>query len=100
MEKAIVFYSDVLGLRLTSRDVVTRFDIDGVLFELVPARHEGNLGGNGNARLCLKVEEITQAVEYLRRNGIHVGGIQEVENGKLTSFEDPDGNEVYLWQYD
>jgi len=23
-----------------------------------------------------------------------------VENGKLTSFEDLEGNEIYLWQYD
>ena len=33
MEAAIRFYRDVLGLALTSRDVVARFDIEGVLFE-------------------------------------------------------------------
>jgi catechol 2,3-dioxygenase-like lactoylglutathione lyase family enzyme len=37
MERAIHFYRDVLGLRFVARDVVARFDIDGVLFELVPA---------------------------------------------------------------
>jgi catechol 2,3-dioxygenase-like lactoylglutathione lyase family enzyme len=100
MQKAVMFYSDILGLRLTSRDVVARFDIDGVLFELVPTRDEGKLMGEGNARLCLKVEEISQAVENLRAKGAHVDEIQRVENGKLTSFEDPDGNEIYLWQYD
>lgn len=100
MEKAISFYSDVLGLRLTSRDVVARFDIDGVLFELVPMRDEGELTGDGNARLCLKVKDITQAVEYLSTMGTHATEIQKVENGKLSSFEDPDGNEICLWQYD
>jgi catechol 2,3-dioxygenase-like lactoylglutathione lyase family enzyme len=100
IERAISFYSYALGLRLTSRDVVGRFDIDGVLFELVPSRDKRKLKGGGNARLCLKVDDISQAVEYLKTKGIHAGEIEKVENGKLTSFEDPDGNEIYLWQYD
>jgi catechol 2,3-dioxygenase-like lactoylglutathione lyase family enzyme len=100
MERAIRFYSDVLGLRLTSRDLVARFDIDGVLFELVPSRDNRKLEGGGNARLCLKVEDISHAVEYLRMKEIRVNEIETVENGKLTSFEDPDGNEICLWQYD
>ncbi|HUO43075.1 MAG TPA: VOC family protein [Methylomirabilota bacterium] len=100
VEKAISFYSDVLGFRLTSRDVVARFDIDGVLFELVPTQGGRDLGGKGNARLCLKVEDISQAVEYLKVKGIHAEQIQEVGNGKLTSIQDPDGNEISLWQYD
>jgi hypothetical protein len=56
--------------------------------------------GGGNARVCLKVEDISQAVEYLRTKRIHANEIETVENGKLTSSDDPDGNEVYLWQYD
>jgi catechol 2,3-dioxygenase-like lactoylglutathione lyase family enzyme len=100
MESAISFYSDVLGFRLTSRDVVARFDIDGVLFELVPARKKGKLKGDGNARLCLKVDDINRAVEYLKKKGVTGGEIKKVENGRLASVEDLDGNEIYLWQYD
>ena len=100
MDRAIMFYSEVLGLRMSSKDIVARFDIDGVLFELVPSRDNGKLKGNGNARLCLKVDDISQAVEYLKLNGMDVREIQKVENGKLSSFEDPDGNEICLWQYD
>jgi catechol 2,3-dioxygenase-like lactoylglutathione lyase family enzyme len=99
IERAISFYSEVLGLRLASRDFVARFDIDGVLFELVPTRDKRKLEESGNARLCLKVEDISQAVEYLRAKRVHVNEIETVENGKLTSFEDLDGNEIYLWQY-
>jgi catechol 2,3-dioxygenase-like lactoylglutathione lyase family enzyme len=36
MERSVAFYQDFLGLRLTSRDYLARFDIDGVLFEFVP----------------------------------------------------------------
>jgi catechol 2,3-dioxygenase-like lactoylglutathione lyase family enzyme len=100
MEKAISFYSDILGLRLTSRDAVARFNIDGVLFELVPTLDEGKLRGHGNARLCLRVQDISQAVEYLDSKGIRTDEIQKVKNGRLISFDDPDGNEVYVWQYD
>ena len=100
MESAISFYSDVLGLRLTSRDFVARFDIDGVLFELVPTSDKRKREGDGNARLCLKVDEISQAVGYLRMKGVSVSEIQKVENGRLASLEDPEGNEVYVWQYD
>ena len=100
MDRAITFYSDVLGMRLSSKDVVARFDIDGVLFELVPSRDKVKLGEGGNARLCLKVDDISQAVEYLKIYGTDVGEIQKVEKGRLSSFKDPDGNEICLWQYD
>jgi catechol 2,3-dioxygenase-like lactoylglutathione lyase family enzyme len=100
IERAISFYSDVLGLKLASRGVVARFNIDGVLFELVMSRDERKLGGDGNARLCLKVDDIFQAVEYLRMKRIRVSEIHKVENGKLASFKDPDGNEICLWQYE
>lgn len=100
MDRAITFYSDVLGLKLISRDVVARFDIDGVLFELVPGLDEAKPGRGGNGRLCLKVGDIGQAIEYLRSKTDRVGEIRKVENGRLASCEDPDGNEICLWQYD
>jgi len=99
MERAISFYTDILGLKLVSKDVVARFDIDGVLFELVPASDKTKLHGSGNARLCLKVDNIHQALEELRKKGIHSSHVHEAENGMLASFNDPDGNEIYLWQY-
>lgn len=99
LERAISFYADILGLKITSRDTVVRFDIDGVLFELVPAPCETKLQGGGNARLCLKVDDIHHALEELQKKGIHTSQVHEVDNGMLVSFEDPDGNEIYLWQY-
>jgi len=99
IERAIAFYVDVLGLKLTSRDEVARFDIDGILFELVPAKHRKKSQGEGNARLCLKVENINQAVEELRTKGVRSSPVQEKDNGMLASFKDPDGNEICVWQY-
>ena len=99
MERAISFYTDVLGLKLTTRDAVARFDIDGVLFELVPAHGEADVQGNGNARLCLEVAEIHQAVQELQSQGVETSEVQEVENGTLASFADPDGNQIFIWQH-
>ena len=99
MDLAIRFYRDVLGFKLISRDVVARFDIDGVLFELVPAPAEENLHAKGNARLCLRVENVEQALNDLQAKGVRTGPAVDKGSGVLGSFKDPDGNEICLWQY-
>ena len=99
MDLAIRFYRDVLGLKLISRDVVARFEIDGVLFELVPAAAENSLQAKGNARLCLRVENVEQTLNDLRAKGVRTGPAVDKGTGVLGSFEDPEGNEICLWQY-
>lgn len=99
MERSVAFYSNVLGLRLSSRDAVARFDIDGVLFELCPRPEGERLEGAGNARLVLKVQDIAEAAEFLKAKAVGVSQVRDVENGRLATFNDPDGNEVCLWQY-
>jgi catechol 2,3-dioxygenase-like lactoylglutathione lyase family enzyme len=99
LDAAVDFYTDVLGLSLLSRDVVARFDIDGVLFELVPGDDETQLTGRGNARLTFRVDDIERTAAELRGRGVEVGEILRKQNGWLASFRDPDGNELALWQY-
>jgi catechol 2,3-dioxygenase-like lactoylglutathione lyase family enzyme len=99
LEKAISFYARVLGLKLVSRDVVARFAIDGVLLELVPAPHAATRRGNANARLCLRVDNIHQALEEFQSKGISASKVVDKNQGFLASVEDPDGNEICLWQY-
>ena len=99
MEIAIEFYRNVLGFKLISRDVVARFDIDGVLFEIVPASDPGNLRAPGNARLCLRVDDVQRALEDLRAAGVRTGSAVDKGTGVLGTFEDPDGNEICLWRY-
>ena len=98
MEKSIAFYRDILGLRLTSRDYVARFDIDGVLFELVPNAPGKALPGTGNARLSLGVKDIRQATRELQARGVAATPIKEEPGGLISFFKDPDGNELCLWQ--
>lgn len=100
LERAVSFYSNVLGLRLVSMDDIARFDVDGVLFELVPTDQEEKMNGKGNARLCLKVENISDKVRELEEKGLRVVEPEEVSNGWIASFYDSDGNEICLWQYE
>jgi len=99
MERAIAFYRDVLGFKFVSRDVVARFDIDGVLFELVPAHDLRELQGSGNARLCLQVTDIERALSDLRAQNVPVTPAESKGTGILAFLRDPDGNEICLWQY-
>ncbi|MEW5806892.1 MAG: VOC family protein [Acidobacteriota bacterium] len=99
IEKSISFYKNVLGFRLISRDIIARFDADGVLFELVPCSDKSKIGGYGNARLCLKVDDIQDAIDHLKIKGVHTADLHEVANGFLVPCYDPDENEIILWQY-
>lgn len=98
MEKSIAFYRDVLGFRLVSRDYVARFDLDGVLFELVPNPADNALAGSGNARLSLGVKDIQQATLALKARGVTTTPVKEEPGGLLSYFKDPDGNELCIWQ--
>jgi predicted enzyme related to lactoylglutathione lyase len=99
IERAIRFYSDVLGFKLSSRDFVARFDVDGVLFEIVPTADKSKLAGGGNARLCLEVDDVQATLRELQRNGVVTSQPQKEPGGILASLHDPDGNEICLWQY-
>jgi catechol 2,3-dioxygenase-like lactoylglutathione lyase family enzyme len=99
LERACAFYARALGLSPFSKDVVARFRIDGVLFELVPGADERVLSGEGNARLALTVDDLGEATEELRALGVPVSDIVQVANGRLARLQDPDGNEIVLWEY-
>jgi catechol 2,3-dioxygenase-like lactoylglutathione lyase family enzyme len=99
IQTSIAFYRDTLGLPMVSRDFVARFDLEGVLLELVPVPPGTVVPGNGNARLCLSVPDVEQTLEELHARGIGTSGIKKKHGGKLAFFHDPDGNELCLWEY-
>jgi catechol 2,3-dioxygenase-like lactoylglutathione lyase family enzyme len=100
MEISIAFYRDTLGLSLLSHDFVARFDLDGVMVELVPVPPGSVVPGNGNARLCFEVSDLKETVDHLHGRGIATSEIRHKSGGDLAFFRDPDGNELCLWQYD
>ncbi|HYW36560.1 MAG TPA: VOC family protein [Terriglobales bacterium] len=99
METSIAFYRDTLGLQLVSRDYVARFDLDGVLIELVPLPPGTVVPGSSNARICFSVADLQKTLEQMRTRGIPTSTIKEKKDGKLAFFRDPDNNELCLWEY-
>jgi catechol 2,3-dioxygenase-like lactoylglutathione lyase family enzyme len=98
MEAAIAFYRDTLGLPLVSQTSIARFDLDGVLIELVPLPPGTVVPGSGNARLCFSVANLQEALEQMHARGLATSKIKEKRDGKLAFFRDPDGNELCLWE--
>lgn len=99
LDISIPFYTEILGFKLDSRDMVARLFIDDVLFELVPTSETSKIAGSGNGRLCLEVLDIHKAMNILQEKGVLVDDVRDVGQGKLVQIEDPDGNEIILWQY-
>lgn len=99
MDTAIAFYRDTLGLPLVSHEFVARFDLDGVLIELVPLPPGSVVPGSGNARLCFAVTNLQETLEQMRARGIATSEIKNKKGGKLAFFRDPDNNELCLWEY-
>jgi catechol 2,3-dioxygenase-like lactoylglutathione lyase family enzyme len=98
LERAVVFYTNVLGLKLASNDRVARFDVDGVRLELVPTKHADRYGGTGNARLCLRVENMNAERNDLMRFGVMSSEPVDEGPGLLSTIHDLDGNEICLWE--
>lgn len=99
MDAAVAFYRDTLGLPLVSQDYVARFDLDGVLIELVPLPPGTVVPGSGNARLCFSVANLQETLERMHNRGVPTGKIKEKKDGRMAFFRDPDGNELCLWEY-
>jgi catechol 2,3-dioxygenase-like lactoylglutathione lyase family enzyme len=98
LERAVGFYQNVLGLKLASTDLVGRFDMDGVLLELVPTKYPEKHGGTGNARLCLRVDNLAAERNDLMRLGVMSSEPVDEGPGLLSVIHDLDGNEICLWQ--
>jgi catechol 2,3-dioxygenase-like lactoylglutathione lyase family enzyme len=100
IEESIAFYRDGLGLPLVAQDHVARFDLDGVLIELVPKPLGSFIPGSGNARLCFAVSNLEETLEQLHGRGIGTSQIRDMKGGRIAFFHDPDGNELSIWQYE
>lgn len=104
MDRAVRFYTEVLGLKLTNRFGDNWATVEagkGLTIGLHPASQKYPAPGTkGAIMLGMEIEEaIDKAVARLARKGVQVkGAIVRDEAGKFVHLEDPDGNEIYLWE--
>lgn len=110
-QRAERFYTEVLGFRVRRRDTVpgglqlTYLDLGGTTIELIwysestpqPAPREEHLGYR---MMALEVENMDQAVEYLKSKGVNVvWGPKTRPTYSRAEIRDPDGNHIELRQW-
>lgn len=104
MDNSIRFYTEVLGLRLTNRfgnDWATVSAGEGLTIGIHPASPKyPHPGTKGSIILGLDIDiPVETAVSRLADHGVIVkGSIVRSEPGNFVSLEDPDGNDIYLWE--
>jgi predicted enzyme related to lactoylglutathione lyase len=104
MDASINFYANVLGLKLTNRfgdDWATLKAGDGLTIGLHPISPKyPKPGTKGSVVLGLEIDtSIEEAVGRLLESGVAIKGtVTRSEPGNFASLEDPDGNEIYLWE--
>lgn len=104
MDRAVRFYTEVLGLRLTNRFGDNWATVDagkGLTIGLHPASPKYPAPGTkGSMVLGMEIDEsIERAVTRLSEKGAQIkGSIVRSEEGNFARLEDPDGNEIYLWE--
>lgn len=105
MDRAVRFYTEVLGLKLAYRfgDHWAAVELGkGLTIGLHPGKTEGS--GNAaepvKAGMAIGLElsgRIEDAVRKLEAKGVHFGGpVNAGKSGKFAYFQDPDGNPLYL----
>jgi predicted enzyme related to lactoylglutathione lyase len=104
MDRAVEFYTQVLGLKLTNRFGDHWATVEagkGLTIGLHPASPKYPAPGTkGGMMLGLEIDEsIERAVARLSEKGVSIkGSVVRDESGNFAHLEDPDGNEIYLWE--
>ena len=104
MDRSIRFYTEVLGLKLTNRfgdDWATVSAGDGLTIGIHPASAKyPDPGTKGSVILGLDIDlPIEKAVSRLAQHGVPIkGSVVRSDAGNFANLEDPDGNDLYLWE--
>ncbi len=105
LDTAVEFYTTSLGLKLMYKAPGQFAMIDageGSTIGLHPAgEHSPKPGTRGSIQLGLSVTQpIEDVIETLRSRGVAFRGpLLNDEPVKIAFFEDPDGNDLYLCEY-
>lgn len=104
MDAAVQFYTEALGFKLTNRFGNNWATVEagkGLTIGLHPASPKYPTPGTKGAMMIgLEIDEAIQGVvARLSQKGVQIkGSIIRDESGNFGHLEDPDGNEIYLWE--
>ena len=103
MDRAVRFYTEVLGLKLAYRfgDHWASVEVGkGLTIGLHPASEQSPAGRKGSMTIGLELSgSIQDAMQTLEARSVRFHGLaNEGKAGMFAHFEDPDGNPLYLAQ--
>lgn len=103
MDRAVQFYTETLGMRLGERygdHWATVQAGNGFTIGLHPVSPKYPAPGTkGSMTIGLEVDEpVAELMKTLSEKGVRTRGIEQGDGGKFLHLEDPDGNEIYLWE--
>ena len=103
MDRSIRFYTEVLGLKLTNRfgnDWATVSAGVGRTIGIHPASTKYPTPGTKGAIIfSLDIDMPVEHVVARLAQGVTIkGSVVRSEAGNFANLEDPDGNEMYLWE--
>lgn len=103
MDRAVRFYTETMALRLGERygdHWATVQAGNGFTIGLhPPSAKYPSPGTKGAMTIGLEVDEpVESLMKTLTEKGVRTGGIEQGEGGRFLHLEDPDGNEIYLWE--
>src|SRR5262245_52700636 len=106
MDNAVRFYAEVLGLKLTNRfgnHWATVLAGKGLLIGLHPWNEKHPRPGTKGAvqiGFVVREESIQDLAARLRQHGVQVSDVIESQEADYITFEDPDGNPIYVGDWD
>jgi catechol 2,3-dioxygenase-like lactoylglutathione lyase family enzyme len=103
MDRAVRFYTEVLGLKLAYRfgDHWASVEVGkGLTIGLHPSSEPSPAGRKGPMAIGLELSgSIHEAMRTLEAKGVQFPSpVNEGKSGSFAQFEDPDGNPLYLAQ--
>ena len=99
MQRAVAFYGDTLGLKVTEHDGDwSEVETDGVTIGLNGSESETPRGDGGAVVAFAPDGELEDEVERLQEADVDFpDGISEHPWGRIVPFKDPDGNDLQLF---
>ena len=99
MDRAVGFYGETLGFKVTERDDDwSSLDANGLLLGLNGSPEESPRGDGGAAVAFQAEGGLEDEVNRLKEAGVEfTGEISEHPWGRIVPFKDPDGNDLQLY---
>jgi predicted enzyme related to lactoylglutathione lyase len=103
MDAALKFYTEVLGLKVSAHygDHWATVEAGAFTIGLHPKSEKAaEPGTRGSIMIGLSIDEsIDAATAKLKAAEVkNLGEIERGQGGNFVHFQDPDGNELYLWE--